>query len=40
VPDKAGDRLYCVIVDLSKPVGRTVTYTGSESNAQFGQGTN
>jgi hypothetical protein len=40
VPDNAGDRLYCVIVDLSKPVGSSVTYTGSESNAQFAQGIN
>jgi hypothetical protein len=39
VPDNAGDRLYCVIVDLSKPIGKTVTYDGSESNAQFGAGT-
>jgi hypothetical protein len=32
-------RHYCVVVDRSKPFGRSVRYSGSESNAVLSQGT-
>lgn len=31
---------WCVVVDRSKPFGRSVRYAGSESNALLSQGTN
>lgn len=40
VPNPAGDRQYCVVVNLTKPFGRGVYYSGAESNATLGQGTN
>jgi hypothetical protein len=39
VPNLAGDMQYCVVVDRSKPFGRSVIYGGSESNREFAQGT-
>jgi hypothetical protein len=40
VPDLAGVRQYCVIVNLSRPFGRGVSYSGSEPNSVLSQGTN
>lgn len=40
VPDAAGDHLYCVIVNVTKPFGQGVGYAGSESNTLLMQGTN
>jgi hypothetical protein len=34
-----GTRHYCVVVDLSKPFGRSVRYAGSESNRLLSAGT-
>lgn len=39
VPDRAGDHLYCVVVNVTKPFSRSVGYSGSESNATLMQGT-
>ncbi len=38
VANVAGDRQYCVIVDLTKPFGHDVSYSGTESNATFAAG--
>jgi hypothetical protein len=35
----SSNRQYCVVVNRSKPFGRSVTYNGSESNALLSQGT-
>lgn len=40
VPDRAGDRLYCVVVNVTRPFARSVSYSGSEPNALLMQGTN
>lgn len=40
VPDRAGAHLYCVIVNVSKPFARSVSYSGSEPNTTLMQGTN
>jgi hypothetical protein len=37
--DTAGTRDYCVVVDLSKPFGRNVRYSGSEPNSVLSEGT-
>jgi hypothetical protein len=39
VANTSGTRQYCVVVDRSKPFGRSVSYNGSESNALLSQGT-
>jgi hypothetical protein len=36
VPDLAGDRQYCVVVNLHRPFGRGVYYSGAEPNASLG----
>ncbi|MGH2860287.1 MAG: hypothetical protein ACRDLT_02135 [Solirubrobacteraceae bacterium] len=38
-PNRAGDRQYCVIVNLTRPFGRGVSYSGSEPNRILSQGT-
>jgi len=37
--DDAGLRSYCVVVDLSKPFGKSVSYAGSEPNSVLSQST-
>jgi hypothetical protein len=39
VPDLAGNRQYCVVVNRREPSGRSVQYNGSESNSLLSQGT-
>ncbi|HET9093515.1 MAG TPA: hypothetical protein VFN36_00400 [Solirubrobacteraceae bacterium] len=39
VPDRAGTRQYCVIVNLGRPFGRGVSYSGAEPNSVLSQGT-
>lgn len=40
VPDRSGQHLYCVIVNVKRPFGQGVGHDGSESNATLMQGTN
>jgi hypothetical protein len=40
VTDRAHTQDYCVIVNREQPFGRSVHYTGSESNNSLGRGTN
>ncbi len=40
VVDRAGDRQYCVIVNLRRPFARSVFYSGAEPNSILTQGTN
>lgn len=39
VPDRAERHLYCVIVNVTLPLRRSVTYAGSENDATLLQGT-
>ncbi len=39
VPDPAGTRQYCVIVNLARPFGHGVAYSGAEPNSVLSQGT-
>jgi hypothetical protein len=39
VPNLAGDRQYCVVVNRTQPFGRSVHYSGAESNTALAQGT-
>jgi hypothetical protein len=36
--DVSGGRYYCVVVNRSQPFGRSVHYSGAESNALLAQG--
>lgn len=38
-PNPAGNRQYCVIVNLTRPFGQGVSYSGSEPNSILSQGT-
>jgi hypothetical protein len=40
VPNAVSTRHYCVVVDLRRPFGRGVRYSGAESNGILTQGTN
>ena len=40
VPDRAGQHLYCVIVNVTLPFRQSVSYAGSENDATLLQGTN
>ena len=40
VPNRAGTRFYCVIVDEQQPLGRSVRPGGYESNATMSRGVN
>jgi hypothetical protein len=40
VPNGAGTRTYCVIVNTHMPLARSVVFAGYESNSLFSQGTN
>ncbi|MEO6859303.1 MAG: hypothetical protein ABI323_12090 [Solirubrobacteraceae bacterium] len=40
VPNRAGTRTYCVIVNINMPFSRSVVFAGYESNALFSQGAN
>jgi hypothetical protein len=40
VPNAAGTRTYCVIVNTHMPLARSVVFGGYESNALFSQGAN
>jgi hypothetical protein len=40
VPNRAGTRTYCVIVNTHMPFARSVTFAGYESNELFSQGAN
>lgn len=39
VPNRQGDRTYCVVVDRSKPFASSVKFDGYEPNSLLGQGT-
>jgi hypothetical protein len=38
VPSQDGRRTYCVVVDESRPMARSVTFAGYESNRLFAEG--
>jgi hypothetical protein len=40
VPNAAGTRTYCVIVNTHKPLARSVVFAGYEPNTLFSQGAN
>jgi hypothetical protein len=40
VPNRAGTRTYCVIVNINRPFSRSVVFAGYESNSLFSQGAN
>jgi hypothetical protein len=40
VPNAAGTRTYCVIVNTRMPLARSVVPAGYESNEMFSQGAN